>query len=125
MSRILRHEEIRMLHLLFRIPKCALPALCAVLLTVQASAQTVTGTITGTAVDSSGAVIVSARVVVTDEGTRLERQAMTGEEGSFVLVGLPPGKYSVRLEMQGFRPITRSSLVLTASQRLSIGTIEM
>src|SRR5204862_3459613 len=63
--------------------------------------------------------------VVTDEGTRLERQAMTGVEGSFVIVGLPPGKYSVRVEMQGFRPFTRRGLVLTASQRLSIGTIEM
>ena len=90
-----------------------------------ATAQTVTGTITGTVLDPSGAIVPGAQVVVKDEGTGSERPASTNAEGSFVVVGLPPGRYAIQVEMRGFRPITRSGLILTASQRLSIGTIEL
>src|SRR5437867_10499062 len=105
MSRTLPTRRQEMFRHTPRIRKCVLLALCAFLLTYHALAQTVTGTITGTAVDSTGAVMVGAKVALTDEATGVERQTATGDEGSFVVVGLPPGRYSLHIEMRGFRPI--------------------
>ncbi len=90
-----------------------------------APAQTVTGSLTGVVVDHTGAVIVGAKVVVSDEKTGATRSAITGNTGGFVLVALPPGGYTVRIEAPGFRPYERRGLILTANERLALGTIEL
>ena len=43
--------------------------------------QTPTATVVGVVKDSSGAVIVGARVTARDEGTNVAREAVTGDEG--------------------------------------------
>ena len=88
-------------------------------------AQTVTGTITGTVVDHTGAVIVGARVNLLHEATGGRRSASTNESGAFVLVALPPGTYTLRIEATGFQVYERAGIVLTANERLALGTIEL
>src|SRR5262252_2325968 len=80
----------------------------------------VAGIISGAVVDASGAVIPNATITVTNEGTGAERKATSNGSGSFVVVGLEPGTYSVGVALQGFGPATRKGLVLTANERLSV-----
>ena len=67
-----------------------------------ASAQATAG-ITGTVVDTSGAVISGAHVTITNEDTAVASAAITGSSGTYVLRGLTPGKYNVEVAAAGFK----------------------
>lgn len=62
------------------------------------------GTISGTIVDSTGAVVPNALVTVTGETDK--KTAVTGELGRFDIPNLLPGTYSVRAELKGFKTVT-------------------
>jgi hypothetical protein len=103
----------------------AVLVLIAFLAPSMAQAQTVTGTITGTVVDSTGATLPGSTVTVTNEATGAERTLTTTAEGVFIFTTLPPTTYSVRVELAGFRPLIRTGLTLTAGDRLALGNIEL
>src|ERR1044071_2980217 len=67
-----------------------------------ARAQGTTGQLTGTIADPNGALVQNAAVLVRSRDTGLERQATTGEDGSFAVQLLPPGLYRVEVNGQGF-----------------------
>src|SRR2546426_12751563 len=77
-------------------------------------AQTVTGSITGTIVDSSGAIVAGSKITVTNEATRAGRALSTTEKGGFIFTNLVPTTYSVKNEVPGFRPVARTGLTVTA-----------
>src|SRR5438876_11478709 len=54
------------------------------------SAQIITGEITGTVTDPSGAAVPGATVTATCTATNASRTATTGNSGSYVLSNLPP-----------------------------------
>ena len=89
------------------------------------AAQNVTGTISGTVIDQQKQVVPGATVTVTNEGTGEARVAVTDGRGDFQAANLQPATYRVRVEMQGFRTIERKSNVLTAAERLSLGTLSL
>ena len=66
------------------------------------AAQTLTGTIAGTVVDAQGAVLPGVTVTIT--GRTGSQSQPTDAEGAFRFLALSPGIYSVRAELQGFRP---------------------
>jgi hypothetical protein len=101
-------------------------ALAVVWLTVAiGAAQTVTGTVAGTVVDEQGHVVPGATVTVVNDGTREPRVVVTDARGDFQVVNLQPATYTLRVEMQGFRTVERKGIVLTAAERLSIGTLTL
>src|SRR5262245_14109398 len=60
-----------------------------------ASAQDITGSITGTVKDSSGAVISGANVTITNSDTNVVARKVTSDEtGRYVVSFLPIGHYS-------------------------------
>ncbi len=69
---------------------------------VQVNAQVLSG-INGTVTDASGAVITGAHVTVTNSSTGVASSAVTSSEGTFTIVGLIPGQYSVAAEVTGFK----------------------
>ncbi len=97
--------------------------LCA--LVASAPAQTVSGTITGTVVDPSGNVVVGARVTLVSERTGEQRESLTTDNGTFTFPALPAGTYTVKVEHPGFRSFQRLGNVLTATERLSVGNLEL
>ena len=99
-------------------------ALCAFLLVSIAPAQTVTGSITGTVVDSSGAVVPGSTVTLTSAGGTRRTQTTTGA-GEFIFVAVPPGIYSVKVENRGFGPVIRTGVTLTANERAALGNVEL
>src|SRR6476646_4474318 len=67
------------------------------------AAQQTTGILRGTVSDESGALIPAARISVTGpSGGRKNVQSQA--DGTYTLVGLAPGKYTVRLTVPGFVP---------------------
>ncbi|MEQ1694147.1 MAG: TonB-dependent receptor plug domain-containing protein, partial [Gemmatimonas sp.] len=62
------------------------------------------GRATGTVVDDSGGAIVGARVVVETPLGRTVSETTSGPDGSFTIIGLPPGEYVVHAEAPSFAP---------------------
>jgi hypothetical protein len=70
-----------------------------------ASGQSViTGTITGTVADSSGAVITGAQVQVVSEATGFVTPATSNEAGLYTARFLNPGIYDITITAKGFAP---------------------
>ena len=93
--------------------------------TLAAYGQTITGTVTGSLVDASGAAIPNATVTLKSETTAESRGIKTNEAGDFVFNAVVPGRYMIRAEKEGFKTVERSEIILTATQRLSIGNLQM
>lgn len=62
-----------------------------------------TGQLSGTVVDSNGAVVVGASVKLTRQSTSQVREMVTGESGEFAFSLLPPGRYKLEVAANGFR----------------------
>jgi len=87
------------------------------------SAQTITGSITGSVLDSSGLAVAGAEVSVTHNATGAVRKATTNERGGFFVGSLQPGAYDVVITASGFKSVERKDVRLTASETLSLGEI--
>ncbi|HKD61353.1 MAG TPA: carboxypeptidase regulatory-like domain-containing protein [Terracidiphilus sp.] len=66
----------------------------------------VTGSITGTVQDPTGAVVPGATVTATQIGTNSAAKTTTNSAGTFQLPGLPIGAYNVNVEAAGFNAVT-------------------
>src|SRR5437870_4720873 len=77
-----------------------------------ASSQSTDATIEGGVVDATGGVLPGVAVVATNEQTGLNRLAVTGARGTYAIVGLPPGPYTVKAELGGFATEQRIGQVL-------------
>ena len=82
--------------------------------------QAVNATLLGTITDSTGAAVANAKVVVTELTTNLAHTGQTNESGNFTFPELPPGPYSVAVEVAGFRRETRTGveLIVNTSTRV-------
>ena len=82
----------------------------------EAFAQTTGNAIlTGTVVDNVG-VVPGATVTATSVETNVPRAATTNEQGVFRILALPPGRYTVKVEMDGFRPINMPAFNLLVGE---------
>jgi len=86
-------------HLLRLLLACSLVLLLCV---STASAQTVTGSITGSITDPSGAVIPDAHVVAHNLDTGVDSVATSNASGFYRIDFLPIGHYQVTVEASGF-----------------------
>src|SRR5499433_3116175 len=78
-------------------------------------AQVPTGTITGTVIDPSGAVIQKATVTLTNKDTGVSRVVQSTESGTYTAASLAPGSYDVRVEATGFAPMVRTIDITTGA----------
>ena len=101
--------------------------LCALLLCASALvyAQTVTGTISGTVRDASGAVIPNATVKLTQPATGVTREGVTNDKGDFVFSAVTNGEYTMSVTASGFRNAERRGILLTSAEYLSVGEIAL
>ena len=76
--------------------------LVGALLTGAALAQTITGAVSGTVRDQSGAVMNGVAVSVHNTATGLERETRTDSSGDFVISALPFGSYRLETTKAGF-----------------------
>src|SRR3954470_10844496 len=61
------------------------------------------GALAGDVMDQAGAALPRATLTIVEAGTNQARTVVTGEDGRYLVQGLPPGSYQVRVELGGFR----------------------
>ena len=104
--------------------RCFAAAATVAALIVSASlafAQVDRATLTGTVQDPQGAVVRDAQIKVTNLGTNSVATARTNDQGTYLVVNLPPGEYLVQVEAQGFQRFEQTvSLQTGARSRLDL-----
>ncbi len=82
------------------------------------------GSIQGTVLDSTGAVVPGAKVsLIGDFGSK---EATTEAEGTFKFLGLETGKYTVKVEKSGFKVAEAKDLNIRLNERAAVSiTLEL
>ncbi|HEX8846383.1 MAG TPA: carboxypeptidase regulatory-like domain-containing protein [Pyrinomonadaceae bacterium] len=99
-----------------RIRQCLGLALMLALSIVSAVAQQGPGSIRGQVTDEFGGAVVGATVSVINQ-SGVEKTATTNEEGIYVVTGLAPGAYTVRVVASGFAINETPDVQITAGKR--------
>src|SRR5258708_80732 len=89
---------------------------CALCLVSLGVAQTITGSITGTVTDSTGAVVPNVTITATNASTNLKYDTKTNESGVYNLQFLPIGQYSLATEAAGFKKTVLGPFGLETNQ---------
>ncbi|MGH9720131.1 MAG: carboxypeptidase regulatory-like domain-containing protein [Bryobacteraceae bacterium] len=104
-------------------------ALSSLLASAFAFAQTGQGIIVGLVNDSSGAIIPSVAVRITNTQTGFVHTATTNEEGLYRVPYLNPGMYEIAFESQGFKKLLRTNIQVRSTETarvdvtLEVGTV--
>ncbi len=91
-------------------------ALCVVISTSSLFSQLTRGFASGTVQDATGALIVDAKVTLTNTATNLKQEMSTNGRGIYRFVAVEPGPYTVEFAKAGFE--TRRVM------NISIGTVQ-
>lgn len=97
-----------------------LVAASLVLAVPPAGAQTQTGTITGVVTDAQNAVLPGVTVTLSSPALITPQTAVTNERGVYSFIALPPGRYAVHFELQGFSTVNRSDIPVNIAVVTSI-----
>jgi hypothetical protein len=87
-------------------------ALFLALLTSSTTAQIGTSSISGLVTDPAGAVIPGARVTITNQATNVGYPTATTNAGTYAVLSLPVGLYTVKVEIAGFKTFVSKDNVL-------------
>jgi hypothetical protein len=87
---------------------------------VQAQTQITTGTIQGTLFDANGAALPDANVEMKNDDTNYSRSTATDEEGRFIALQIPPGRYTLTVTKSGFATLVVEKVDLTVGQTLTL-----
>lgn len=90
--------------------------LSALILALPLLSQVERASIVGRISDKSGAAMSGVEVAVTNEGTNTTIRATSDESGSYSVVNLIPGSYSITATHTGFRNVVYRNFVLQVSQ---------
>ncbi|MDX2180325.1 MAG: TonB-dependent receptor [Bryobacteraceae bacterium] len=93
---------------------------CLLALCTVAWAQDFRGTIVGRVTDSTGASVATARVTATNVETGAVTTTQTSESGDYTLPGLAPGRYSLTVELAGFKKFVREAFTIEVQARPQI-----
>ena len=86
--------------------------------------QVVTASLQGTAQDSSGAPIPSAKVKTLDVATGVASNTVADAQGRFIFPALPiGGPYTLTVEASGFKTEERSGIYLAVNQQASVNIV--
>ncbi len=83
-------------------------------------AQAASATLQGTVIDQSAAVVPDVRVTVVNLGTGLQRSTGSGGEGTFVVSLLPPGRYRLTAQHDGFVTTEIPEIVLNVGDAVNL-----
>ncbi len=118
---------------MIRHPLVRLGTFATALLLVASSALaqgSVTSTLTGTVLDTSGGAIPGATVVATNTATGVVSETTSTSQGTFTIAALLPGRYTVTVSLTGFKTAVFNGVVLNAgvpaaiAARLEVGGLE-
>ncbi len=91
--------------------------------------QIITGSVVGIVADSSGAAIPDAKLVLTDISTGVQRSAASDATGNYAFPDVRPGRYIVKVTVDGFKQLASSEIVVAPAQstrfdaQMQVGTV--
>lgn len=88
-------------------------------------AQSITGALSGTVTDPSGAAIPKASVLLRHAATGAERSSESNEAGRFFFGSLQPGAYTLAIEAPGFRRLERTNVNVPAAETVSLNDLTL
>jgi len=88
-------------------------------------AQQLTGTLIGTALDSSGAAVPNAKVTMKNDLSGDVRTTLTNGTGYFTITAIRPGTYTVVVSAQGFKQWQQAGLVFNQGDSRSLPNITL
>src|ERR1022692_169992 len=89
---------------------------CACAMFAQRDLSTLAGTIT----DSTGGVVVNAKVSITEASTGQVYSILTNNLGEFVRPALKPSSYNITVSAPGFKTSEQKDVLLTAGERTGV-----
>jgi Carboxypeptidase regulatory-like domain len=84
------------------------------------SAQQITGTISGTVSDPSGAIIRGAAVTARQVETGLARTTTSDRNGNYVILELPIGHYRLQVAAIGFQEYVQDGITLNVNETAAV-----
>jgi outer membrane receptor protein involved in Fe transport len=100
-------------------------AVLATAVAVPAFAQSA-GSLRGTVVDSTGAVVPGVTVVLTSETTKFTQERVSDATGGFFFAAITPGRYSLKASLEGFKTYEAKGLRVAANDTLGVNvTLEV
>ena len=90
-----------------------------------AKAQTVAGSIVGTAVDQSGAVVPGASVTLMSPAMGTTRTATSDASGVFHFPNINPDIYTVTIDAQGFKKSTTTNIEIGQGEIRDLGKVAL
>ena len=97
-------------------------ALC-LLASLSLSAQEYRANLLGVVSDTTGSSIPGATIRVTNIETGVATSSVTNSDGSFLVPFLNPGRYSLLVEMSGFKSFERSPIELRVNDRTRVDVL--
>jgi hypothetical protein len=91
--------------------------------TASGFAQQGTSTIVGAVSDQADAIVPNAALQLTEQATGAVRSLVTPTTGLFRFINLLPGKYSLRVQAQGFKVFDLSGIELASSETRDLGRL--
>ena len=88
-----------------------------------ALSQGTSASLSGTVLDTTGAAISDASVVLENVDTKTTQATKTTSAGTYFLTNVQPGNYFVRVSAPGFNTVEKTGLVLQVNQSATIGIV--
>ncbi len=85
-----------------------------------AAQQFTTGVIQGTVTDTTGDSLPGVSVEARHVETNQPRTLVTGDDGRYIFLQLPPGTYRVSFALPGFASYVQEDIVLTVGQSITL-----
>ena len=85
-----------------------------------AFAQSTTGQLKGEIVDQADTPLAGVKLTLSSDALQGTREMVTGEDGRFRFLALPPGTYRLDVEKEGFKTIIRTNLVVSLGRTVNI-----
>jgi Carboxypeptidase regulatory-like domain len=103
-----------------RLARCAAFLLLALFVILPVTHAQTTATLTGTVLDTSGAVVPNASITLTNEASNDTRVLTSNGDGNFVFPSLIPGSYSITVELKGFKTSKQVGVAVHAGDNIKV-----
>jgi hypothetical protein len=88
-------------------------------------AQVVSGSVSGTVIDSQGSMVPGVKVTLTDEVQATVRTMNTSSEGNFYFTPVLPSTYTIAVEAAGFKKFEKTGIKVSPGDRVDVAEIKL